>query len=116
MCGLVREARIEKSGAVGEHEVRHELEKREQDEGSFVHPGMGNGEGSVGDRQVVHEEDVDIDGAGTPVDVAGAPELSFDTVACGEEIVGLQIGVDLEDDVQEVVLLGTIDGIGLPNA
>ena len=113
---MVGKTDVHEPGPVGEHRVRKEFEEREQDEGSFVHPGMRNGERSVGDGQAVDEEDVDVDGARAPADLAGAAELGFDTVTCGEEIVRLEIGADLDDDVQEVVLLGTAHGIGLPNA
>ena len=44
-------------------------------------PRIIRGEGFVGDRQVTDEEDVDVDGAGAPVDLAGAAELSFDELA-----------------------------------
>jgi hypothetical protein len=114
MGGLVREARIQKPDALGKHRVRQEFEEREQHEGSFVHAGMGNSEGFVGDRQVVDEEDVDVDRAGAPMDVAGSAEAGLDTTARSEEIVRLEIVVDLEDDVQEIVLHRTTDGIGFP--
>ena len=50
------------------------------------------------------------------MDLTRSAELSLDTVACGKEIMRLEIGVDLEDDVQEVVLLGTTDRSGFPDA
>ena len=86
------------------------------DERSLVHAGVGDDEAVVGDRHVVDEQDVDVDGPRSPAHVAHAAELGFDAVDGREEVERLEVGVDLGDDVQEVGLLGAADGIRLPDA
>ena len=78
--------------------------------------GWGTVRRSSCDRQVVDQEDVDVDRPWAPADVAGAAERGLDAVDGGEEVVRLERRVDLGDDVQEVGLLGAADGVGLPHA
>ena len=112
---MVGEADVEEAGVVGEHGVGQQFEEGQQHEGSLVHAGVGDGEAVVGDRQVVEQQDVDVDRSRAPADVSGAAQRRLHAVDGVEEVEGLEVGVDLRDDVQEVGLVGTTDGIRLPD-
>ena len=77
---------------------------------------MRNDEIGIVEHEVVVQEDVDVERARTPAFDANASSFLLQIVRPIEQRVRFEPGGDSDNGVQERVLLGTADGIGLVDA
>jgi hypothetical protein len=76
---------------------------------------VGEDEVFLGEDEVVHEEEVEVEGARPPPRFAGpvSGTLTLDAVQFGEEIARRKVGIDDGGGVEEVGLGDGADGRGL---
>ena len=98
--------------AVGRN-VGRELGEGFEHETTLVHPGVRDLQVRGVDRDALDPEDVDVEGPRTPPHVADTPGSGLDAMAHAEECVRVQVGVELDDEVQEAPLLRTAHRVGL---
>src|SRR5215475_6341007 len=85
------------------HDLRRQLGERQEDEPTLVHLGMRNLERPLVDDVLIEEQDVEIDDArapALPLDALAAHGL-LDGLQLLEQDLGLEIGLDLDDAVDE---------------
>src|SRR5439155_5296197 len=94
---------------------RVELEEGDQDEGPFVHAGVGDREAGLVDLLFVVGEDIDVDHPGAPPLRAHPSHRSLDLEAGLEEVAWFQGRPNLDDRVEEI-RLERADRLGLVHA
>src|SRR5215475_8030898 len=85
------------------HDLRRQLGERQEDEPTLVHLGMRNLERPLVDDVLIEEQDVEIDDArapALPLDALAAHGL-LDGLQLLEQDLGPEIGIDLDDAVDE---------------
>ena len=93
-------------------DVQCDVAQGTEDEVALVHVGMGDGElGSIYDEVVV-EEDVEVEGAGSPALAADPAGGLFDVAEVGEQVAGGEGGEERDGGVEVGVLAGRADGFG----
>lgn len=85
--------------------IRSYLGQGNEDEATFMEPGMGNGQIRVLQNHVVIEEDIQIHGAGPLGNRPhAAKHVRLDPLQFSEEVVRLKAGFKAENGIQKVVL------------
>src|SRR5690606_36332622 len=84
-----------------------------QDELAIRRQRVGDGEAVVAEGRAVVRDDVDVERARPPIHRSLPPALSLDLETGVEEPVRLELGLQQDDRVQERVLLGPSDRLGL---
>src|SRR5882724_8431605 len=84
-------------------DVRGELGERQQDEAALVHLGVRDLQRAFGDGLIVEQQDIEIYDARAPALAldALASHRRLDGLGALQEIVGLELGLELEDTVDE---------------
>ncbi len=82
------------------------LGERQQDELPQVHERVWYGERGGAQRDVVVEQDVDVDDAVVirAVALRCAPHFSFDSLSCQQKLLGRKVGDELQSRVEEHIL------------
>ncbi len=81
-----------------------DLRKRDQDELTLVHSGMGNLEHFGSDDLFVEEEKIEIDLAGPPGKGLSPSKRDLDRLDGLKELKSIKFGLDLDDLIDERVL------------
>ena len=102
--------RVEQDGG---HEVGGEVGERGEHEPPLPHPRVGHLEIGLVDDLAVHPEHVDVEGAGTPALGRDAPGGVLEASAHLQQAARVEVGVELDDEVQVGALLRATDGLGL---
>ncbi len=93
--------------------VGGDLDEGFEDEGAFVHPGMGDDKVGLVDNAVAVQKEVEVERPGAPVFVSAAAETVLDDLEGAEESAGGEAGFDPGDGVEEAGLVGLADGGGI---
>ena len=106
---------VGEAGAVGQRQLRVELEQRGEDEAAAGDLAVGQGEALGLELEVAEQQQVDVERARAVAGgVEGAAALGLDPLAEVEQLLGLELGADADRGVEEVGLVEDLaDRLGL---
>ena len=98
---------------VGVDEVGGEVGERGEHEAALPHPRVRHLQVGLVDLLALDPEDVDVEGPRSPALEPHPRRRRLQPPALGEQAAGVEVGVELDDQVEEGALLGPADRVGL---
>src|SRR5690606_9978780 len=96
--------------APGNPQIARHFQEGNQDEGPLLHPGMGNGQFLPVKNAVPVQQDVDVQGAGSPADGPHPVKPPLDLLGDRKKLLRRKGGVGGGDQVEKIRLLHRTDG------